>query len=114
MTTTGFPSTKQSILQYLLKQGEATAQQLATALQISPQATRRHLNELEADGLIEYQSIQQGMGRPQHLYQLSRKGRSLFPHRYGEFAVSFLDALAETVGEEQVSKILEKQWHKKP
>ena len=113
MTTTGFPSTKQSILQYLLKQGEATAQQLATALQISPQATRRHLNELEADELIEYRSIQQGMGRPQHLYQLSREGRSLFPHRYREFAVSFLDALAETVGEEQVSKILEKQWQKK-
>jgi DeoR family suf operon transcriptional repressor len=53
------------------------------------------------------------MGRPQHLYQLSRQGRSQFPHRYSEFAVSFLDTLAETVGEEQVSKVLEKQWHKK-
>ena len=111
--TTGFPSTKQSILQYLLKQGEATARQLAITLQISQQGVRRHLNELEADGLIEYQSVQNGMGRPQHLYQLSREGRSLFPHRYGEFAVSFLDALAETVGKEQVSKVLEKQWHKK-
>ena len=113
MTTTGFPSTKQSILQYLLKEGEATAQQLAIALQISPQATRRHLSELEAEGLIKYRSVQQGMGRPQHFYQLSREGRTLFPHRYGEFAVSFLDTLAETVGEEQVSKVLAKQWHKK-
>ena len=113
MTTTGFPSTKQSILQYLLKEGEATAQQLAIALNISQQAVRRHLNELEAEGLIEYQLIQHGMGRPQHRYQLSREGRSLFPHRYGEFAVSFLDALVETVGEEQVSRVLAKQWHKK-
>jgi DeoR family suf operon transcriptional repressor len=113
MTTTGFPPTKQSILQYLLKEGQATAQQLAQALNITPQATRRHLNELEIEGLIEYESLQNGMGRPQHLYQLSRQGRSRFPHQYSEFAVSFLDTLAETVGEEQVSKVLEKQWHKK-
>ncbi len=113
MITTGFPSTKQNILQYFLKQGQATAQQLAKALNISPQAVRRHLNELEADKLVEYHALQQGMGRPQYIYQLSRKGRSLFPQRYGEFAVSFLDALAETVGKEQVSKVLEKQWQKK-
>lgn len=113
MKTTDFPSTKQNILQNLLKQGEATAQQLAQALQISPQATRRHLNELETEGLIEYKSIQNGMGRPQHYYKLSRQGRSLFPHSYGEFAISFLDTLAETVGKEQVSKVLEKQWQRK-
>ncbi len=112
--TTGLPSTKQSILQYLLKQGQATAKQLAQTLNISPQAIRRHLNELEAEELIEYQSVQQGMGRPQHLYQLSSQGRDrLNPHRYGEFAVSFLDTLAETAGEEQVGKVLEKQWQRK-
>ncbi len=112
--TTGLPSTKQSILQYLLKQGQATAKQLAQALNISPQAIRRHLSELEAEELIEYESVQQGMGRPQHLYQVSSEGRDrLNPHRYGEFAVSFLDTLAETVGEEQVGKVLAKQWQRK-
>ena len=112
--TTGLPSTKQSILQYLLKQGQATAKQLAQALSVSPQAIRRHLSELEAEELIQYESVQQGMGRPQHLYQLSSQGRDrLNPHRYGEFAVSFLDTLAETAGEEQVGKVLEKQWQRK-
>ncbi len=114
MITTGFPSTKQDILQYLLKEGQATAQQLAKDLNITTQAIRRHLNELEAEGLIEYQSVQQGMGRPQHLYQLTSEGKErLSPHRYGEFAVDFLDTLAETVGEEQVSKVLAKQWQRK-
>ena len=113
MTTTETSSTKQDILNHLLKQGQSTASQLALALQISPQATRRHLKELEMSGLIEYQSVQEGMGRPQHLYQLSRQGRDRFPHRYGEFAVSFLDTLVETVGEEQVSEILSKQWQRK-
>ncbi len=114
MTTTGLPSTKQNILQYLLKQGQATAQQLAHDLNLSAQAIRRHLNELEADELIAYQSVQQGMGRPQHLYELSSQGRDrLSPHKYNDFAVSFLDTLAETVGKEQVSLVLEKQWQRK-
>ena len=114
MTTTGLPSTKQNILQSLLRHGEAAAQKLAQDLNLSTQAIRRHLNELEASGLIEYQLVQEGMGRPQHLYQLSSKGRDrLSPQKYSEFAVSFLDTLAETVGKEQVSKVLEKQWQRK-
>ena len=114
MTTSGLPSTKQNILQDLLKQGQATAQQLAQNLNISKQAIRRHLNELEAEGLIVYDSVQQGMGRPQHLYQLSDLGRDrLSPQKYSQFAVSFLDTLAETAGKDQVSKVLEKQWQRK-
>lgn len=113
MTTTHQPSTKQDILQYLLKQEQATAQELADALEISPQAIRRHLKDLEAEELIEYKSVQVGMGRPQHVYHLSRKGRDRFPNRYDEFAVSLLDTLTETVGRDQVSSILRKQWERK-
>ena len=113
MTTTQHPSTKQDILQYLLKQGQATAQQLAEALEITAQATRRHLKDLEEEELIEHQSVQTGMGRPNHVYQLSRQGRDRFPHRYSEFTVSLLDALVETVGEEQTSRVLRKQWERK-
>lgn len=110
---TGKPSTKQNILQELLKQGQANASALAKALDISSQAVRRHLSELETEGLIEHSAVQAGMGRPQHYYQLSHQGRSLFPHRYGEFTVSFLDTLAETFGKERVGTILAKQWQKK-
>lgn len=114
MTTTGLASTKQNILQALLRHGQATAGQLAQDLDLSTQAVRRHLHELEADGLIEYHTVQQGMGRPQHLYQLSSAGRDrLSPQKYSEFAVNFLDTLAETVGKEQVTKVLEKQWQRK-
>ncbi|MGD1917417.1 MAG: iron-sulfur cluster biosynthesis transcriptional regulator SufR [Pleurocapsa sp.] len=98
----------------MLKHGQATAQWLAQDLNISKQAIRRHLNELEEEGLIIYDSVKQGMGRPQHLYQLRELGRDrLSPQKYSEFAVSFLDTLAETAGKEQVSKVLEKQWQRK-
>jgi len=113
MAATRQSSTKQDILRYILKQGEATAQDLAQRLEISPQATRRHLKELESEGLVYYEAVQNGMGRPQYLYQLSDQGRDHLPHDYGEFAVSFLHTLAETAGEEQVQAVLEKQWQRK-
>ena len=120
MVTTQQPSTKQDILQHLLKQGQATAQDLAVELDISPQAIRRHLKDLEAEELISYQTTQAGMGRPQHIYQLSRQGRdrlrqnlSNLPDSHGEFAVSLLDTLVQTVGYDQMSVILRKQWERK-
>jgi DeoR family suf operon transcriptional repressor len=113
MTITQQPSTKQDILQYLLRQDQATAQELAETLEISAQAIRRHLKDLETEGLIEYKSVQGGMGRPQHVYNLSRKGRDRFPNRYDEFAVSLLDTLTETLGQEQASSILRQQWQRK-
>jgi DeoR family suf operon transcriptional repressor len=117
MPTTQQPSTKQDILQYLLKQGQATAQELATALDISPQAVRRHVKDLEAEELILYQTMQAGMGRPQHVYQLSSQGRDRLRRHlsdgYGQFTVSLLDTLAETVGHEQMISILRKQWERK-
>jgi DeoR family suf operon transcriptional repressor len=107
------PSTKQEILDYLLKNGEATAHELADILEISPQAIRRHLQDLEAEELIEHQSVSVGMGRPQYVYHLSKQGRERFPNGYGEFAVSFLDTLVEAVGERQVGEVLRKQWERK-
>jgi DeoR family transcriptional regulator, suf operon transcriptional repressor len=106
-------STKQDILHYLLKQGTATAQALAQALDVTPQAIRRHLKDLEAEALIVHEAIAGGQGRPNHAYALSTQGRDRFPARYDEFAMSLLDTLTETVGAEQVGTILRKQWERK-
>ena len=43
MATTHQSSTKQDILEYLLKHSQATAFELAEVLDVSPQAIRRHL-----------------------------------------------------------------------
>jgi DeoR family suf operon transcriptional repressor len=110
---TTLPSTKQDILHHLLKQGQATAQELAEQLEVSPQAIRRHLKDLEVEGLILHQAAQAGMGRPQHVYQLSRAGHDRFPNRHDDFAVDLLDTLVETVGRDQMRSILRKQWERK-
>jgi DeoR family suf operon transcriptional repressor len=106
-------STKEDILQYLLRCEQATAQELADTLEVSPQAIRRHLKDLEVEGLLLCQAVQSGMGRPQHFYKLSRAGRQRFPGRYEQFAVSLLDTLSETVSPEQFGHILRQQWLRK-
>ncbi|QLE57589.1 iron-sulfur cluster biosynthesis transcriptional regulator SufR [Nostoc sp. TCL26-01] len=118
MATTQQSSTKQEILEYLLKHSQATAFDLATILEVSPQAIRRHLKDLEAEEFVVYNNtVQGGMGRPQHVYQLSRQGRHRLQNtasdRHGDFAVSLLDTLAETVGHDQFTSILQKQWERK-
>lgn len=113
MTTIHEPSTKQDILQHLVKQGQTSAQLLAEHLGISPQAVRRHLKDLEDEGLIEREAVQSGMGRPNYLYSLSQQGRDRLPERYNDFAVSLLNTLAQTVGPDQMGTILRKQWEQK-
>ena len=117
METTQQSSTKQDILKYLLKGVQANALQLSEVLKVSPQAIRRHLKDLEGEELISYSSEQIGMGRPQHVYRLSDKGKERLRREigdsYGKFTVSLLDTLTETVGRDQVSSILQKQWQRK-
>ena len=104
---------KEGILRFLLKQGTATAGAIAHHLDITPQGIRRHLKNLEADGLIEHQTSQAGMGRPNHVYQISRQGREQLPDQYDQFALSLLDTVADTLGPEHVSKLLRHQWQQK-
>ncbi len=106
-------STKDAILIHLRKQGSATAQALANQLQVSPQAIRRHLKDLEQEGLIGYDSAQVGMGRPQHVYHLSDLGTEQFPEAYDEFAMGLLNTLAATISSDQLGTILRKQWERK-
>lgn len=112
MVRTG-SSTKQDILNQLLKQGQATSQELAQQLAVSPQAIRRHLKDLDAEGLVCCEPLPGGMGRPQHVYQLSPGGRDRFPDRHDEFAIDLLDTLSEMMGRDQMRSLLRKQWERK-
>ncbi|MGC1310140.1 MAG: iron-sulfur cluster biosynthesis transcriptional regulator SufR [Phormidesmis sp.] len=104
---------REDILRFLLKRGTAAAGAIADHLAVTPQAIRRHLKTLEASELIEHQVSQEGIGRPNHLYQLSRKGREHFPDQYDQFALALLNTVADTMGPEHVAKLLKHQWQSK-
>jgi DeoR family transcriptional regulator, suf operon transcriptional repressor len=98
----------------LLKQGQLTAHGLAEQLALTPQGIRRHLKDLETEGLIVQVAMAAvGMGRPNHVYGLSATGRRQFPDRYDSFSIDLLDTLMKTVGKEQMTSILQQQWRQK-
>ena len=57
-------STHEAALTLLLRQGEASAAELAQQLGVSVQVMRRHLRSLERDELVEASPQSGGPGRP--------------------------------------------------
>lgn len=94
----------------LLDGGPATVSSLAARLGLSAAAVRRHLDGLEADGLVEAgerapygPAPVRGRGRPAKVYALTQAGRDAFDQAYDDLAVGALRYLAETVGEAAVA-----------
>jgi DeoR family suf operon transcriptional repressor len=73
--------TKGSILR-LLRGGEATVDDLAARLAMSPNGVRFHLTELERDGLVVQRPVRRGPRKPSHGYSLSPRAEALFPRAY--------------------------------
>lgn len=102
--------TRQKILQLLKIEGSKTISELREALGISSMGVRQHLLYLEKEGFVDHKLGRKGVGRPSHMYSLTRQGDELFPRRYAEFAVDILDAISEDEG---VDKILKKTSEEK-
>src|SRR5574341_718058 len=66
----------------LLRQGERTADEVAAALEMTPNGARFHLAALERDGLVAERSVRRGPRKPSYGYSLTAAGEALFPQRY--------------------------------
>lgn len=88
-------STRQDLLLTLKRTGGARAEELATALEITPSAVRQHLGALAGEGLVVYDERRGGPGRPKHVYRLTEAAESLFPKRYGDLAAEILEYVGD-------------------
>ena len=75
-----------------------TAKELADSFDVSTNAVRRHLKELEAENLVAYSREQRGNGAPTFTYRLSTSAEALFPTRYGEALTAVLSYVAAERG----------------
>jgi DeoR family suf operon transcriptional repressor len=80
----------------------STAKELADVFGVSANAVRRHLKELEVEGVIEYRREQRGTGAPTNTYRLSTNGEALFPTQYGQALTDVLGYVARHNGREAV------------
>lgn len=103
-------STRQQVLNMLLKHGPLTAGELAAQLGITGAGTRRHLDILLREDLAEQVDHVPGngacRGRPPKAFRLTSAGRSTFGGSYEALAVDALFALRESAGPEAVRQVL--------
>ncbi len=98
-------STRDTILHTIKAQPNANVEELAEAANVSPVTVRHHINTLQADGLIQSQSVRRKVGRPYYVYSLSEKGQELFPKRYVRLTARLLDELKSHLPPEIVSEV---------
>jgi predicted ArsR family transcriptional regulator len=100
--------TRQRIIDHLKEKGEATVDELAEKVGLTPMAVRYHLNVLQGDNLIATPAVQrpEGRGRPRQVYRLTEAADDLFPVDYCGLTDYLLDELRVRLGCEGVHDLL--------
>ena len=104
MELQGLRGTKGEIIR-TLRGGERTADELAAALAVTPNAIRFHLAELERDGLVAQRSVRRGPRKPSHGYSLSAAGEALFPKQYDAVLNAVLQDVREGSGTREIAAL---------
>jgi predicted ArsR family transcriptional regulator len=105
----GFSSAKKHILIFLKRTSEGSLEAIAKELGISKMAALRHLQALEARGLLERSNRPEGRGRPKVYFRLAEGASSLFPHAYGHMTTVALEFIEEKLGRDAVVDLLERR-----
>lgn len=98
-------STRDRILQTLLRQPRRTINELAEAVSINPISVRHHLTNLQMEGLVSAEEERHGVGRPRLVYALTEDGMEKFPTRYLRLTTRLLSQMKESMPGPIVSKL---------
>jgi predicted ArsR family transcriptional regulator len=100
-------STRQEILSILREEKQATVEDLAERLELTPMTIRHHLNVLQAQNLVVASKVRRSkkVGRPRLIYTLTEEADDLFPQGYGELARHLVSEVKEAVGPEETKAI---------
>ena len=99
-------ATRQDILDYLRRHGEATVRLLAQTLNLTTTGIRQHLTILERDSLISVRESRGHIGRPALVYSLTSAGDALFPHRYDDLSNLLLEEIRAIAGTKGLQTVL--------
>ncbi|MGH2701605.1 MAG: helix-turn-helix transcriptional regulator [Actinomycetota bacterium] len=85
------PVTKRALLNTLKRRGDLTSEDLAAALEITVSGVRQQLTALQRDGLVTFDEIRSGPGRPRYAYRLTPAADALYPRAYAEITNELLE-----------------------
>jgi predicted ArsR family transcriptional regulator len=95
VTLVDVSSAQRQVLVTLKRRGEATADELAEALTITPSAVRQHLAALRSAGLVASRQERGRPGRPADLYHSTLQGEGLFARTAEDLSVELLGDIEE-------------------
>lgn len=88
-------ATQQRVLIALKRRGEATADELADALEISAGAVRQHMSALRAAGFITSRQERGQLGRPAERYRATHLSEPLFATELAGLSVELLEHIED-------------------
>ncbi|HSA54799.1 MAG TPA: helix-turn-helix domain-containing protein [Gemmatimonadaceae bacterium] len=106
----GYRGTRGDLLVALKKSQPLTAKELAERFGVTANALRRHLKELEAEGVVTYRREIRGVGGPVFAYSLTPAGEALFPRAYERALAEVLDLVREQQGEAGIVQLFQRRW----
>lgn len=83
------------IVLFVKGQGDVSVDEASEALGLAGTTIRQHFDHLEKNGLIEYESVSTGPGRPTSRYRLTPRGGRLFPSQDGQLLGVVLDFMLD-------------------
>jgi len=98
------------ILVAIKRSQPVTTKELSSEFGVSANAVRRHLKELELDGVVSYGREQRGLGAPTFAYRLTDRGEALFPNRYQDALTELLVHVEERAGRGEISAIFAERF----
>lgn len=104
------PEVQQKILALLKQHGQTTTAEIADTLDVSYEAVRQQIKQLEALRLVQrhQRPNPSGVGRPLRYYSLTASGEHLFPKNYDELAVNLIDAIGGELGKDALRRVLDR------
>jgi DeoR family suf operon transcriptional repressor len=106
----GFKGTRGEIVLALKKSQTLTTRELASIIGVTPNALRRHLKELELEGVVRYRREIRGVGGPVFAYSLTETGEALFPRAYDTALAEVLELVRAQSGEAGVVELFRRRW----
>ena len=106
----GYKGLRGDVLVALKKAQPLTAKELGLHFGVTPNALRRHLKELELEGVVRYRREIRGVGGPVFAYSLTATGERLFPQSYDTALSAVLDMVRARLGSEGVVELFTQRW----
>ena len=103
-----FESASGKILRYILEHGQVTVKEIEVGLQVTRNAVRVQIDQLESQGLVGSRLVRTERGRPYRVYYVTDKGRDSLPNDYKNLARFLWQQVIKNVDPSQKEEVLGK------